>query len=101
MASDWVQVTPGIPRIRTLQVTTGWQQLPAVPHCISVFLKPRSNNTAAIYVAQVANSGDLDRLELAASDPGIGMDIGNPNLLYVSAASGTQKLELICILGVR
>lgn len=96
--ADSVQVLPGKVVIQTVSVTTSWAALPKVDHCLSVLVKPRAANTAAIYIADHTNAADAERGELAATDPGIAYDVDNPNQLWVQSVSGTQKLELHIIL---
>lgn len=103
-AFDRVQVMPGVPRIFVVEVGNTWQTLPSVEKCVSVYLKPRSANTQVIYVADLnpangASPGNLARGELAATSVGITYDISNPNLLQVSTVSGTQRLEVHCVIG--
>ena len=97
-SADSVQVLPGKVVIRTVDVGTGWAPLPKVDHCLSVLVKPRAANTAAIYISDQTGASDANRGELAATDPGITYDIDNPNQLFVASVSGTQKLELHIIL---
>lgn len=97
-SADSVQVLPGIVRVFARVLSTNWEQLPDVDHCISVFIRPRAGNAAAIYLATFSGAGSLDRIELAATDAGVTFDIDNTNQLFWRAASVTPTAEVICIL---
>ena len=101
--ADRVQIWPGIPRFFARTLSTSWVQLPSVPGCVSVFIRPRAENAAAIYVSHLGTPAPsaVDRIELATTDSGITLDIDNPNLLWVASASGTPVLEVVCIIGVK
>ena len=96
--ADSVQILPGQPAIFARVLSTNWEQLPKVDHCISVFLRPRPGNAAAIYVATYSGADGTNRIELATTDAGITLDIDSPSKLFVRGASVTPTLEVICIL---
>ena len=98
--SQNVQITPGIPRTFAVELTTGWAQLPDLDNCISLLLRPRPGGSASIYVSNETGAGGLNRIELGAADPGLALDIPNPNLLYAAMATGTGTLEVVAILRV-
>lgn len=87
---------------RVFQVTCDntWRQLAGaegLQGCIGVLLVTPATNTAAVLISYQANPPAGQQASIPA-DRARSLDITNPNLIWVKAASGSPVLEVWVIL---